>query len=123
MNFDERIADGYYFAKLFGHNVTKLYPALCPILIKNDFPKLEEVNCTIKYVHKSLEDHLSPAFYLIPPIDQCEEHVVYLNHGYLSEGISFSPFPFCEAAHPVSNRQNTIHNTIIFFVNTVSLLS
>ena len=31
--------DGYYFAKLFGHNVTKLYPALCPILIKNDFPK------------------------------------------------------------------------------------
>lgn len=31
--------DGYYFAKLFNHNVTKLYPALCPILIKNDFPK------------------------------------------------------------------------------------
>lgn len=31
--------DGYYFAKLFKHNVTKLYPALCPILIKNDFPK------------------------------------------------------------------------------------
>ena len=31
--------DGYYFAKLFGHTVTKLYPALCPILIKNDFPK------------------------------------------------------------------------------------
>ena len=31
--------DGYYFAKLFNHTVTKLYPALCPILIKNDFPK------------------------------------------------------------------------------------
>lgn len=31
--------DGYYFAKLFNHTVNKLYPALCPILIKNDFPK------------------------------------------------------------------------------------
>lgn len=31
--------DGYYFAKLFGHTVTKLYSALCPILIKNEFPK------------------------------------------------------------------------------------
>lgn len=31
--------DGYYFAKLFNHIVNKLYPALCPILIKNDFPK------------------------------------------------------------------------------------
>ena len=31
--------EGYYFAKLFNHKVTKLYPALCPILIKNDFPK------------------------------------------------------------------------------------
>ena len=44
--------DGYYFAKLFNHNVTKLYPALCPILIKNDFPKtfnkleLKNVNLT-----------------------------------------------------------------------------
>ena len=31
--------DGYYFAKLFNHKVTKLYPALCPIMIKNNFPK------------------------------------------------------------------------------------
>ena len=31
--------DGYYFAKLFNHTVTKLYPALCPIMIKNNFPK------------------------------------------------------------------------------------
>lgn len=31
--------DGYYFAKIFNHKVNKLYPALCPILIKNDFPK------------------------------------------------------------------------------------
>lgn len=31
--------DGYYFAKLFNHKVNKLYPSLCPILIKNDFPK------------------------------------------------------------------------------------
>ena len=49
--------------------------------IKKDFPKLEEVNCTIKYVHKSLEDHLSPAFYLTPPIDNYKENSVYINRG------------------------------------------
>lgn len=49
--------------------------------IKNDFPKLEEVNCNIKYVHKSLEDHLSPAFYLTPPIDNYKENSVYINRG------------------------------------------
>ncbi len=55
----------------------------------SDFPEIPEVNFEICSVPSSMEPHLSPAFYLIPPIDQCEEHVVYLNHGYLSEGISF----------------------------------
>lgn len=49
--------------------------------IKNDFPELEEVNCNIKYVHKSLEEHLSPAFYLTPPIDNYKENSVYINRG------------------------------------------
>lgn len=49
--------------------------------VKKDFPELQPVNCTIKYVHKSLEDHLSPAFYLTPAIDNYSENSVYINGG------------------------------------------
>ena len=50
--------------------------------IYNDFPELkEEVNCNIKEVHKSLQDHLSPAFYLTPALDKCDENNIYINRG------------------------------------------
>ena len=44
-----------------------------------DFPEAPEVDCTVKYVHPSLETYLSPAFYLTPPIDNHREHVIYIN--------------------------------------------
>lgn len=47
--------------------------------IKKDYPALNEVDCTIKYVHKSLEDNLSPAFYLTPPLDDCSRNSIYIN--------------------------------------------
>ena len=47
--------------------------------IKDDFPDSPNVNYSFKYVHKSLEDDLSPAFYLIPPIDDYMENVIYIN--------------------------------------------
>ncbi len=47
--------------------------------ISNDFPAITPVNCTIKYVHKSLEEYMSPAFYLTPPIDKYTENMVYIN--------------------------------------------
>lgn len=47
--------------------------------IETDFPKLDRVNCNIKYVHKSLEDNLSPAFYLTPPIDNYSQNNIYIN--------------------------------------------
>ena len=49
--------------------------------IQKDFPLLESVNCTIKYVHESLEDSLSPAFYLTPAIDNYSENSIYINGG------------------------------------------
>lgn len=47
--------------------------------IEKDFPKLEAVNCTIKYVHPSLENYLSPAFYLTPALDHFSENSIYIN--------------------------------------------
>lgn len=47
--------------------------------IKDRFPDMDKVNYTIKYVHKSLEDFISPAFYLTPAIDNYEENSIYIN--------------------------------------------
>ena len=54
-----------------------------------DFPKIPEVDLKICEVPSSMEPHLSPAFYLVSPIDCWEENVVYLNQSCLKEGISF----------------------------------
>ncbi len=48
--------------------------------IQKDFPALkEDINCQIKAVDESLEDSMSPAFYLTPAIDSYKENVVYIN--------------------------------------------
>ena len=47
--------------------------------INDEFTDIEAANLKIKYVHPSLEDFLSPAFYLIPPIDEKKSQVIYIN--------------------------------------------
>lgn len=47
--------------------------------ISKDFPSVEDVNYTIKYVHESLEENLSPAFFLIPAIDRFDKNCIYIN--------------------------------------------
>lgn len=47
--------------------------------ITKDFPLLPNVSCTVKYVHESLQDYLSPAFYLSPTIDDYKNNVIYIN--------------------------------------------
>lgn len=48
-------------------------------VIAQDFPEAPAVSCQVKYVHDSLADYLSPAFYLIPPIDDTAQNVIYIN--------------------------------------------
>jgi len=47
--------------------------------MKKDFPDYVPVKCNIKYVPKSLSDYLSPAMYLVPPIDNFTENNIYIN--------------------------------------------
>lgn len=47
--------------------------------MKHDFPTPPDTSFQIKYVHPSMEKHLSPAFYLTPPIDRIEDNVIYIN--------------------------------------------
>lgn len=75
---DQKIYDDFANMKFPKQDPEKILTYL-EDAVKKDFPALEPVNCTIKYVHKSLEDHLSPAFYLTPAIDNFSENSVYIN--------------------------------------------
>lgn len=44
-----------------------------------DFPALPECNYSIKYVPEALQNALSPAFFLTPPIDLFQDNVIYIN--------------------------------------------
>lgn len=49
--------------------------------ISQDFPSTPSVDFEIRSVHKSMEEFLSPAFYLTPPMDTGAPNVIYINHG------------------------------------------
>lgn len=52
--------------------------------IAADFPELEHTSYTTKYVPASLEQTLSPAFFLVPPMDRYKDCVIYINQGSVS---------------------------------------
>lgn len=46
-----------------------------------DFPRMENVDYDVRYAEPSLEDYLSPAFYLTAPLDDRNRNVIYINRG------------------------------------------
>lgn len=57
-----------------------------------DFPSLSEfsdrpINTTIKSVSTCMEDFSSPAFYMIPPIDDIWKNTIYINNSSTPEGL------------------------------------
>lgn len=55
--------------------------------IKKDFPEISDVAYEVKYIHEDLKEHLSPAFYLTPPIDTGNPNLIYLNPDSRLRGI------------------------------------
>jgi uncharacterized protein (DUF885 family) len=55
-----------------------------------DFPALDDDGYELKYVDKSLEEFASPAFYLLPPIDDASHNVIYINGAQSSGDSLFS---------------------------------
>ena len=49
-------------------------------MILSDFPELGDASYELRRVHTSMEDFLSPAFYLTPPMDTQSPNVIYLNN-------------------------------------------
>lgn len=56
--------------------------------ITDTFPKIPDVDFQVKYVPESMQDYLSPAFYMIPAIDNLTENVIYINNGQTSSGLN-----------------------------------
>lgn len=57
------------------------------VKIKEDFPELPQTNYVIKYVHPSMEEHMSPAFYLTPPVDDTLNNVIYINQSQVTQDL------------------------------------
>lgn len=56
--------------------------------ISDTFPSIPDVNTSVKYVPTAMEEYLSPAFYMIPAIDNSSENVIYINKGQTVEGLN-----------------------------------
>lgn len=60
-----------------------------------DFPAPPDCDYEINYVEPALEEYLAPAFYIVAPLDNYLENVIYINDGYISSDI----YAFTTLAH------------------------
>ena len=63
--------------------------------IGDDFPPIRSTGLTVLDVHESLQEHMSPAFYLTPAIDRYNDNVVYINPAKINDNL----FLFTVLAH------------------------
>lgn len=73
--------------------------------IQADFPSPVKSACRVETVHPSLEDFLSPALYLVPPLDGYTENVIYINQAKCSPEELFSTL--AHEGYPGHLYQNT----------------
>ena len=56
--------------------------------ILNAFPEIPNTTLQVKYVPEEMQEHLSPAFYMIPAIDYTEENVIYVNKAQMRDELT-----------------------------------
>lgn len=56
--------------------------------ITEAFPSIPSVNVNVKYVPEAMQEYLSPAFYMIPAIDNSTDNVIYINEGQTVKGLN-----------------------------------
>lgn len=56
--------------------------------LSGSFPQPPGVSTQVKYVQESMEDYLSPAFYMIPAIDDTKNNVIYINQGHIPDDLT-----------------------------------
>ncbi|MBR3811313.1 MAG: DUF885 domain-containing protein [Agathobacter sp.] len=76
------------------HSPEAMLKRLSSAILK-DFPSPPDCSYEINYVEPALEDYLAPAFYIVSPVDNYLENVIYINDGYISSDI----YAFTTLAH------------------------
>lgn len=56
--------------------------------IEKNFPSPPKTNVQVKYVPEAMQEHLSPAFYMIPAIDDYENNVIYVNEAHMGNHLT-----------------------------------
>ena len=77
--------------------------------ISEDYPEIPDTTYTLNYVEKELEEVLSPAFYMIPPLDRYLENTIYINNGSVDESTLFSTL--AHEGYPGHLYQNVYFNS------------
>ena len=72
------------------------------------FPEIPKTSLQIKYVPEEMQEHLSPAFYMIPAIDYTEENVIYVNQIQMRDDLAL----FTTLAH--EGYPGHLYQTIFF---------
>ncbi len=70
-----------------------------------DFPAPATATVRVQTIHPSLEDFISPALYLVPPLDNYKENVIYINQAKCSTESLFSTL--AHEGYPGHLYQNT----------------
>lgn len=52
------------------------------------FPSIEAVNTQVKYVQADVAEYVSPAFYMVPAIDNTEGQTIYINSLHLPDDLT-----------------------------------
>ena len=79
--------------------------------ITTSFPELPDTAYEVKYVPKAMQEHLSPAFYMIPAIDAYNENVIYVNEAQIGNTMAL----FTTLAH--EGYPGHLYQTV-YFANT-----
>lgn len=53
-----------------------------------NFPDLPDVNIQVKQVQEEMAEYLSPAFFMVPAIDNTEENVIYINESHMPDDLT-----------------------------------
>ena len=56
--------------------------------IKRDFPPIGPTGYVVREVHESMQEHVSPAFYLTPALDSYDDNVIYINPSAITDNMS-----------------------------------
>ena len=75
-------------AKEMGENNAELILNELEQGISGTFPEAPDTTLEVKYVPEEMEEHLSPAFYMIPAIDNTNENVIYINRAHMNDDLT-----------------------------------